>query len=65
MLEHITNDLFKVVVAGGFSTTILFTLKQLFADKNIIPDRIRDEKFKQRFCSNILLFAETRSPVVT
>jgi hypothetical protein len=66
MSDHITNDLFKVVVGGGgFSTIILFTSKQLFARKDIIQDRIRNEKFKQRFGSNILLYAEQRSACVT
>jgi hypothetical protein len=66
LLDHITNKLFKVVVGGGgFSTIILFTSKQLFAGKNIIQDRIRNEKFKQRFCSNSLNFAEKRSACVT
>jgi hypothetical protein len=65
MLYQITNDLYKVVGGAGFSTRILFTLKELFADENIIRDRMRNEKFKQRFCLNILLFVEKRSTFVT
>jgi hypothetical protein len=47
MLEYITNDLFRVVDGGRFSTTIMFTWQQLFAVKNIIGDRIKNEKYKQ------------------
>jgi len=63
MLDHITNDLFKIVVE--FYARIWFASKQLFAGKNIILDRIRNEKFEQRFGSNILLFAKKRSTFVT
>jgi len=65
MSEYITNDLFKVMGAEKFSTKILFTSKQLFVGKNIIRDRIRNEKFKQRFGSNILVFLKKRSIFVT
>ena len=56
MWDHTKNDLFKVGGAGGFHTTIFHSSKELFAGKNIIQDRIRNENFQQQFCSNTSLF---------
>ncbi len=66
MWEHIMNDLFQLaMLVVEFYLIIWCTSKQLFGDKNIIRDRVRDEKFKQRFCWNISVFAEKRSRLVT
>ncbi len=46
MLDHITDGLLKFDGSASFSTTILFTAKQIFADKNIMQNRIRNENFK-------------------
>jgi hypothetical protein len=64
MVDHLMNELFKTG-SVKFSKIILFTSKQLFASRNITYDHIRNEKFQQRYFSNILLFAEKGSTFVT